>query len=188
MPNDDASPAARNGSGTHELLALIDRLEELVERSDLTELEVQVGDTTLVLRTPAAVRPAPDAAPLAALSPAGAPGGSPVDPGAPGPLRGGGPASGGAHEGSVGLPDQGSARHAVLAPLTGVFYASPSPEAAPYVRVGSHVQVGQVIGLIEAMKLFNEIKSDASGTVTRTVAETGMLVKAKAPLLELQPA
>jgi acetyl-CoA carboxylase biotin carboxyl carrier protein len=76
--------------------------------------------------------------------------------------------------------------HAVRAPLTGVYYTSPSPGAAPYVRVGSPVTQGQVIGLIEAMKLFNEIKSDASGIVRRIAAETGALVKAKQPLIEIE--
>ena len=76
--------------------------------------------------------------------------------------------------------------HAVLAPLTGVFYTSPAPEASPYVQVGSAVAQGQVIGLIEAMKLFNEIKSDVSGKVVRVAATNGMLVRAKQPLIEVE--
>jgi acetyl-CoA carboxylase biotin carboxyl carrier protein len=77
--------------------------------------------------------------------------------------------------------------HAVVAPLTGVFYGAPSPGAAPYVAVGSEVVVGQVIGLIEAMKLFNEIKSDAAGRVVRIHAAEGALVRAKEPLIEIEP-
>ena len=53
--------------------------------------------------------------------------------------------------------------------------------------VGREVVVGQVIGLIEAMKLFNEIKSDRTGRVVRVVAENGALVKAKHPLIEVEP-
>src|SRR5262249_58848625 len=87
---------------------------------------------------------------------------------------------------SSGDVEPDSPFHAVLAPLTGVYYTSPSPGAAPYVRVGSPVTQGQVIGLIEAMKLFNEIKSDASGVVRRIAAETGALVKAKQPLIEIE--
>jgi acetyl-CoA carboxylase biotin carboxyl carrier protein len=56
------------------------------------------------------------------------------------------------------------------------------------VRVGQVVAVGQPIGLIEAMKLFNEIKADKAGRVTRIVAENGRLVKAKAPIIEIEPA
>ena len=77
--------------------------------------------------------------------------------------------------------------NAVVAPLTGLFYASPSPGAEPYVKPGAQVLVGQVIGLIEAMKLFNEIKSDRAGRVVRVFPEDGALVKAKEPLIEVQP-
>jgi len=76
----------------------------------------------------------------------------------------------------------------IAAPLTGVFYAAASPGADPLVRVGQVVAVGQPIGLIEAMKLFNEIKADKAGRVTRIVAENGRLVKAKAPIIEIEPA
>ncbi|MGH2455802.1 MAG: acetyl-CoA carboxylase biotin carboxyl carrier protein, partial [Candidatus Limnocylindria bacterium] len=75
----------------------------------------------------------------------------------------------------------------VTAPLTGVWYSAPSPGARAYVHEGSEVGVGSVIGLIEAMKLFNEIKSDTAGRVTRTLVETGTLVKRQQPLLEVDP-
>jgi acetyl-CoA carboxylase biotin carboxyl carrier protein len=144
-----------------DLLALIDRLAGLLERSDLTELEVEAGGTGLVLRKPIAIAataavatavPAADVAPAAAA------------PEAPPP-----------------------ARPAITAPLTGIFYASPAPGSAPYVHVGGEVAVGQVIGLIEAMKLFNEIKSDLAGRVVKVVADNGALVKAKQPLIEVDP-
>ena len=80
------------------------------------------------------------------------------------------------------------AKPAVKAPLTGIFYGAPSPGATPYVEVGDHVSVGQIIGLIEAMKLFNEIKSDLAGRVVRVCADSGALVKAKQPLIEVEPA
>ena len=75
----------------------------------------------------------------------------------------------------------------VKAPLTGVFYRSPSPQAPPYVQAGSTVSVGQVIGLIEAMKLFNEIRSTAAGRVRRVLVESGQFVRAQSPLLEVEP-
>jgi acetyl-CoA carboxylase biotin carboxyl carrier protein len=75
----------------------------------------------------------------------------------------------------------------VNAPLTGIFYAAASPGAEPMVKVGDTVAVGQVIGLIEAMKLFNEIKSDKAGRVTRVIAENGRIVKSKTPIIELEP-
>ena len=75
----------------------------------------------------------------------------------------------------------------VNAPLTGIFYRSPSPQTQPYIQVGSKVAAGEVIGLIEAMKLFNEIRSTAAGKVRRIFIENGQLVRAHQPLIELEP-
>ena len=152
---------------TAELLALIDRLEGLLQSSQLSEIEVEAGGTALVLRMPSA------------LTPAGPVQGTP--PGAGGAAAGA-PATDAAADGEVK-----PAALAVLAPLTGLFYKSPSPGSEPFVREGSEVHVGQVIGLIEAMKLFNEIKSDVAGRVVRMCADDGGLVKAKQPLIELSP-
>ena len=76
----------------------------------------------------------------------------------------------------------------VNAPLTGIFYRASSPQTEAFVQVGSYVMSGDVIGLIEAMKLFNEIRSTASGKVRRIFAENGQLVRAHQPLLEVEPA
>ena len=147
-----------------ELIELIDRLEKLLNESELTELEIEVGQTALVLRKPAAFAEA-------------------TVPGAETDKRP-------AQAVRVGEPEQSGPAfkgHVVFAPLTGLFYSSPSPGAEPYVREGGQVSVGQVIGLIEAMKLFNEIKSDQAGHVVRIHAESGALVKAKQPLIEIEP-
>jgi acetyl-CoA carboxylase biotin carboxyl carrier protein len=76
----------------------------------------------------------------------------------------------------------------VNAPLTGIFYRASSPQTEAFVQVGSSVETGQVIGLIEAMKLFNEIRSTETGRVRRIFAENGQLVRAHQPLLEVEPA
>lgn len=76
----------------------------------------------------------------------------------------------------------------VNAPLTGIFYRASSPQTEPFVQVGANVTAGDVIGLIEAMKLFNEIRSTASGRVRRIFSENGQLVRAHQPLLEVEPA
>lgn len=202
----DAQPVAPPDGGDRSLLALIDRLADLLQRSDLTELEVEAGRTGLVLRKPAALAPIAPAPGAGATAGGGAtaPGGSTPDgyssgPGSGRPGSGSSPAAGSyapATAPAVGAEGAGRARDpsapavpraSVKAPLTGIFYGSPSPGAAPYVRVGGEVAVGQVIGLIEAMKLFNEIKSDLAGRVVRIVAEDGTLVKAKQPLIEVEP-
>ena len=145
------------------LLALIDRLAALLDRTELTELEVQAGGTGLVLRKPTAIAPTLPPPP--------------------------GDAAIAAH-GAAAQPSAEATPHerpAVRAPLTGIWYGSPAPGSAPYVTLGGEVAVGQVIGLIEAMKLFNEIKSDLAGRVVRIHAENGKLVRAKQPLIEVQP-
>jgi acetyl-CoA carboxylase biotin carboxyl carrier protein len=157
----DPALLARLGDGDASLLALIDRLAVLLSRSDLAELEVEAGGTGLVLRKPSA---------LVATAPAAV---------APVPTSDAGHAT----TDAPGPPE----RPSVKAPLTGIFYSSPAPGSAPFVTAGSEVAVGTVIGLIEAMKLFNEIKSDLAGRVVRVVAETGSLVKAKQPLIEVEP-
>jgi acetyl-CoA carboxylase biotin carboxyl carrier protein len=151
---------------TPELVDLIDRLEKLLNDSELSELEIEAGQTGLVLRKPGAYA---DAGMPATLLPGSVtPEMRPPQPAAEpsGPVFTG---------------------HVIAAPLTGLFYLSPSPGAEPYVREGGPVSSGQVIGLIEAMKLFNEIKSDVTGRVVRIHAESGALVKAKQPLIEVEP-
>jgi acetyl-CoA carboxylase biotin carboxyl carrier protein len=71
----------------------------------------------------------------------------------------------------------------ITSPMTGIFYGSPSPSAPPFVKEGESVSVGQTIGLIEAMKVFNEIPSPVGGTVIKIVAEAGQLVQPGDPLI-----
>ena len=153
---------ARSSDGeAAELVALIDRLEAILAASNLSELEVEVGETALVLRKPVALPAETAAAAHVAREDAAE---RPPEPDTP-----------------------ASPYHQVLAPLTGLLYLSPSPDAAPYVQVGREVNQGQVIGLIEAMKLFNEIKSDVRGRVVRILAEHGALIKARQPILDVDP-
>jgi acetyl-CoA carboxylase biotin carboxyl carrier protein len=142
-----------------QILAAIDLLAPVFEASGLDELEVEAGE--LVVRL---ARPRAPAAPATGGSATQAPAAS-VSP--------------------YGDPLPGM--RFVTAPLTGVWYASPSPGARPYVAEGDEIGAGAVIGLIEAMKLFNEIKSDIAGRVNRVLVERGALVKRQQPLLEIDP-
>lgn len=75
----------------------------------------------------------------------------------------------------------------VLAPLTGVFYRSPSPDAPSYVDVGDRVEPGDVLCVLEAMKLFNEIQSDDAGRIVRIVPDNGELVSQGGELFWIEP-
>lgn len=75
----------------------------------------------------------------------------------------------------------------VVAPLTGVFYRSSSPDAEAFVDVGDRVEAGDVLCILEAMKLFNEIQSDYAGTIARILPENGELVSQGAELFWIEP-
>ena len=158
------------------LIEIIDRLAVVADGSGLAEVELSAGGTRVVVRSRSAVQGshvvmASAAAPqgTASAAPVPLPTGTKSAPAAP--------ASSATPSGSV-----------VNAPLTGIFYAASSPGAAPLISGGSIVAIGQPIGLIEAMKLFNEIKSDKAGRVVRIIAQDGLLVKAKTPIIEVEPA
>ena len=74
----------------------------------------------------------------------------------------------------------------VISPIVGVFYAASGPEAEPFVKIGDRIEVGQVIGIVEAMKLMNEIESDVSGIVTEICVQNGESVEYGQPLIRVQ--
>jgi len=148
------------------VLEAVDLLAPALERAGLDELELEIGEIRVRLARPSA--PAMPAAPPPAPAAAAGPPQTSTD----------------------GLTPFGEPRPGmrfVAAPLTGVWYPAPSPGARPYLNEGDQVAAGQVVGLIEAMKLFNEIKADVTGIVTRILVESGTLVKRKQPLLEIDP-
>jgi biotin carboxyl carrier protein len=75
----------------------------------------------------------------------------------------------------------------IIAPLTGVYYSAASPSSPPFVSIGDIVQVGQLIALVEAMKVFNEIQAEVSGRVVALVAKNGEVVKKGDVLLRVEP-
>ena len=149
---------------------LVQELLTRLDGSSVRELEVTRGGLRVrVSKDSAPAVPVPVATPMAAAAAASAPA-APVGPSV------------------VSAAAAAAATDAITAPLTGVFYRSPSPQAPSFVETGSLVAPGDVIGLIEAMKLFNEIRSTKSGRVRRIAAENGQLVRAHQPLIELDPA
>ena len=83
-------------------------------------------------------------------------------------------------------PEPESDLHIVKSPIVGTFYGSPSPGAAPFVSPGDHVEKGQVICIIEAMKLMNEIESDASGEIVRCLVTNGQPIEYGQPLFSIR--
>jgi acetyl-CoA carboxylase biotin carboxyl carrier protein len=149
-------------------LRKIKKLIDLLEESNLAEIEIKEGEESVRLaRTPAAMAHAPAMA-YAAPAPA------PVMP-MQSPTES---ATGGTPKPKDDLP----AGHVVRAPMVGTFYSSPSPDKPPFVTVGQQVKAGETLGIIEAMKMFNPIEADVSGTVLAIQCESGQPVEFDQPL------
>jgi len=152
----------------------IENIRELIQLmgdSDVSEIAIEDGDVKLTLKrekapaTHEVVVQAP-AAPAAVAAPAATPA-TPAAPAAAAPAE----------------DDQ----HYITAPLVGTFYSSPSPDQAAYASVGDHVKKGQVICIIEAMKLMNEIESDVDGTITEVLVQNANPVDYGAKIYAIKP-
>lgn len=151
---------------------LKDLIEFLIEK-DITEFELERGDVKVRIRrggeTPAAA-PAPQFVSVAA-------------PAAPGAA----PAAAGAPSAAPAAPVEEAGLHTVKSPIVGTLYESPSPGSPPFVKVGDAVEAGQVLCIIEAMKLMNEIESDIAGEVVKKLAANGQPVEYGQALFVLKP-
>jgi acetyl-CoA carboxylase biotin carboxyl carrier protein len=148
---------------------------ELIRQSgDFAELRLKVGDIEVELRRAAP----PGAAPPPPAVPAGA--AAPNDDAARAPAPGAG------HAGDAGYePPPGA--HVVRAPMVGTFYRAPQPGAAPFVEVGQRVAAGDIVCIIEVMKLMNSIAAGVAGTVTDVLVENGGGVEYGQPLIVIAP-
>jgi acetyl-CoA carboxylase biotin carboxyl carrier protein len=142
---------------------------EMLKGTDVSELEIGRGDTVLkVRRGVVSGPPAAYAPPPAAAAP---------PPAAPRPEE-------------AKAPPKESARPAhkeVLSPIVGTFYRSPAPDAAPFVEVGARVVKGQVLCIVEAMKIMNQIESDTTGTIAAILVENAQPVAYGQPLFHVVP-
>ncbi|HEX6799840.1 MAG TPA: biotin/lipoyl-containing protein [Ktedonobacterales bacterium] len=155
------------------LVSRVKALAEALEGSDVTELELNENGTRIVLKrhtepvgadaypanAPALRRPRPRHLPASLDGSSGSPAGIP----APEPTV------------------------AVVAPLTGVFYSRPSPSSTPFCQPGETVHPGQLVCIVEAMKVFNEIQCEVGGTVTAVVPKDGQLVQKGDALIRVKP-
>jgi acetyl-CoA carboxylase biotin carboxyl carrier protein len=147
-------------------LRKIKKLIDLLEESNLAEIEIKEGEESVRLaRTPRGTfAPAPQP-----YAPAPAPH-APTQPSAE--------ASGAPAKPKSDLPEGDIVR----APMVGTFYMSPAPDKPPFVTVGQTVKAGETLGIIEAMKMFNPIEAETSGTVLMVLAESGQPVEFDQPL------
>ncbi len=88
---------------------------------------------------------------------------------------------------AVSEADPDAGLHIVKSPIVGTYYGSPSPGAAAFVTPGDHVEKGQVICIVEAMKLMNEIESDASGEIVKCLVVNGQAIEYGQPLFAIRP-
>ncbi len=154
----------------------IKELIKLMVSNDLTELDLEsegeriglkrgVGDKHVQFVSPPPVA----AAPVAAAAPSV-------------------PAGGQDHGGPGGAGVQlEPGRKAITSPMVGTFYSSPNPDSKPFISVGDRVGPDQVVCIIEAMKVFNEIKADVAGTVEQVLAESGQAVEFEQAMFVIKP-
>ncbi len=134
----------------------IEKLAKVINKHELEEITLEDGDKAIVVKkassTPVAVPSQKVEAPQAAPAPA-------------------------VEEKPVAVEVPKKNRMPITSPMVGCFYPAPSPTSQPFVRVGDKVSTGQVVCIIEAMKLMNEIESEVSGTITEICVEEGQSVE-----------
>ena len=157
-----ASSAAKTAPSTSGVDAgFVRAIAELLSETDLTEIEIEKGDLRIRVAREihyTAAPHAPQVAMIAAPAPAAAPAAAPV---------------------RAATPEVAASDHpgALKSPMVGTAYRRPSPEAAPFVEIGSTVKAGDKLFLVEAMKTFNEIVATRGGVVTAIMVEDGQPVE-----------
>jgi acetyl-CoA carboxylase biotin carboxyl carrier protein len=165
-----------DGTKMQELRELV----EFLKANEIAEFDMEQADLKVRIKFAGAPVAAPslDLAQLSRLvgaAPAGS--GAVAAPAAPAASGGGAAASAAAEE----------KLHEVKSPIVGTFYESPAPGAPAFVQVGDQVEVGQVLCIVEAMKLMNEIESDVAGEVVKRIATSGQPVEYGQPLFAIRP-
>ena len=156
-------------------------LKELIEfliEKDIAEFELERGDVKVKIKRAAEPLPTalPDSRYIAVHH-------------APAPVPATGPVSGRidlAANATVPQPDEGL--HIVRSPIVGTFYESPSPGSPPFVKVGDTLEVGQVLCIVEAMKLMNEIECDVAGELVKKLIANGQPIEYGQELFAVRPA
>ena len=157
-------------------LRKIKALIDLLEKSNLAELEIKEGEESVRL-----ARYSKYPAPVAMAAPAHAPAPAPVLHVEARPAAHPASSSSESHGGMGGGKDVPDG-HMIRSPMVGTYYASPNPDSPPFIKVGQTVKIGDTIGIIEAMKMFNPIEADVSGIVRAVLVQTGQPIEFDEPM------
>jgi acetyl-CoA carboxylase biotin carboxyl carrier protein len=163
----------------HSNILLTDEVRELValmKDSDIAEVLIERGDAKLHLKRAMPPAPAPISVPMYSAPAVAA---QPIV--AAPPVVAAAPASA-----EVAEPEQASGI-TITAPMVGTYYGSPSPKDPPYVRVGDEVKPGDVLGIIEAMKIMNEIECEVHGRIARVLVQSAQPVEYGQTLMIIEP-
>ncbi len=151
-------------------LRKIKALIDLLEKSNLAELEIKEGEESVRLARHSRVVPTMAApAPMQPIEHARPPVPTPALAATASEAQG---------KGGKDMPDG----HMIRSPMVGTYYASPNPDSAPFVKIGQTVKAGETLGIIEAMKMFNPIEADVSGTVRAILVESGQPIEFDEPM------
>jgi len=162
-------------NGTALDVAALRQIVEMVEGSEISRLEWQKGDERLVIRRGAMAHASPAA--LVQVAPAAAPVSVPSsDSPRPSMARPNPPP-----------PANEKKGHLITSPFVGTFYRTPAPEQPPFVEVGGQVKKGQVLCIVEAMKLMNEIESEVAGKIAEILVENAQPVEFGQALFRIEP-
>ena len=156
---DDHEQNGQNQPPTSEMIESVRELIAMMSKGGISELDLTTGDVSIRLRGQSATVAAPAPSQHAAPT-AHAPAHVQEEP-----------------EGNV-----------IASPMIGTFYSAPSPGEAPFVKIGDEVEMGQVIGIIEAMKIMNEITADHAGVIVEALVQNAQPVEYGSPLFRVVPA
>ena len=175
--SDDPSGPAGTGDGASFNMKQLNRLGAMMDKFDLSEVRLRRSTDTAeeqwtLRRGVPQVAAAPVAMPAASVAPAAAP--APAAAAAPADSGGGDAGSG-----------SGGAGVFITSPTVGTFYAKPSPDDPPFVKIGDTVSAETIVCLIEAMKVFNQIPADKAGKIAKVLVSEGEAVEHGQPLFEL---
>lgn len=188
--NEPSPPSLATEESISEFISQVSSLVKLVDSRDIVELQLKQLDCELLIRKKEALPLPPSHSPVVMMhSPPPPP--PPVMPAATPAASAAAPATASRSPSAISpSPPSKSVKSSLpplKCPMAGTFYRSPAPGEPSFVKVGDKVQKGQVVCIIEAMKLMNEIEADQTGTIVEIIAEDGKPVSVDTPLLVIEP-